>query len=68
MHSPVFGCGSPDVQAFHTPLAVLCLGGVLAAVLLLFPVLRPLLPGTGERSALLQIPVPQAVEEDGTGV
>lgn len=40
-----------------------CAWGVLAAVLLLFPVLRPLLPGTGERSALLQIPVPQAVEE-----
>ena len=59
----LFLAAGPLLSRRFTPRWRYCAWGVLAAVLLLFPVLRPLLPGTGERSALLQIPVPQAVEE-----
>ena len=59
----LFLAAGPLLSKQFTPRWRYCAWGVLAAVLLLFPVLRPLLPGTGERSALLQIPVPQAVEE-----
>ena len=59
----LFLAAGPLLSKRFTPRWRYCAWGVLAAVLLLFPVLRPLLPGTGERSALLQIPVPQAVEE-----
>lgn len=59
----LFLAAGPLMSKHFTPRWRYCAWGVLAAVLLLFPVLRPLLPGTGERSALLQIPVPQAVEE-----
>lgn len=59
----LFLAAGPLLSRHFTPRWRYCAWGVLAAVLLLFPVLRPLLPGTGERSALLQIPVPQAVEE-----
>ena len=59
----LFLAAGPLLSKHFTPRWRYCAWGVLAAVLLLFPVLRPLLPGTGERSALLQIPVPQAVEE-----
>ena len=59
----LFLAAGPLLSKLFTPRWRYCAWGVLAAVLLLFPVLRPLLPGTGERSALLQIPVPQAVEE-----
>lgn len=59
----LFLAAGPLLSRRFTPRWRYCAWGVLAAVLLLFPVLRPLLPGTGERSALLQIQVPQAVEE-----
>lgn len=59
----LFLAAGPLLSKRFTPRWRYCAWGVLAAVLLLFPVLRPILPGTGERSALLQIPVPQAVEE-----
>ena len=59
----LFLAAGPLLSRHFTPRWRYCAWGVLAAVLLLFPVLRPLLPGTGERSALLQIQVPQAVEE-----
>lgn len=61
MHSPVFGRGSPAVQAFHTPLAVLCLGSAGGGADLVSAVPRHA-PKAGGLERAIQLSVPQAVE------